>query len=188
MGYHTFDAAGADRLEDAARRYRFLSAEELLWAVAPEGTDTVADLGSGTGFYTDEVAPHADRVYAVDIQEEMHDYYREKGLPENVEPVTSGVGDLPLADDGLDAAFSTMTYHEFASDEAIAEISRVLAPGGRLAIVDWAATGSGEHGPPVDERFTVEEATAALGDHGFEIVHEAVRPETFLVVATLGET
>jgi ubiquinone/menaquinone biosynthesis C-methylase UbiE len=185
MGYHTFDADDAARLEDAARRYRFLSAEELLWAVDPAATDTVADLGSGTGFYTDEVAPHAERVYAVDLQEEMHDFYREKGLPENVDPVTSGVGDLPFADDSLEAAFSTMTYHEFASDEAIAEIGRVLAPGGRLAIVDWAATGSGEHGPPVGERFAADEAAAALGDHGFEVEHEAVRPETFLLVATL---
>jgi ubiquinone/menaquinone biosynthesis C-methylase UbiE len=187
MGYHTFDASGADRLEDAAQRYRFLSAEELLWAVAPDETDTVADLGSGTGFYTDEVAPHVDEVYAVDIQEEMHDYYREKGLPENVDPVTSGVGDLPLADGSLDAVFSTMTYHEFASDEALAEIDRVLAPGGRLVIVDWAATGSGDHGPPVDERFTADEAADALGEHGFETTHEAVRPETFLLIATPGE-
>jgi ubiquinone/menaquinone biosynthesis C-methylase UbiE len=116
----------------------------------------------------------------------MHDYYRGKGLPENVEPVTSGVGDLPFADDSLDAAFSTMTYHEFASDEAIAEIDRVLAPDGRFVIVDWAATGSGEHGPPVDERFTAAEAADALGEYGFGIEHEAVRPETFLLVATLG--
>src|SRR6056297_2575850 len=110
MGHHTFDSSRADKLEQADRRYRFLSAEELLWALEPTSTDTIVDLGSGTGFYTDDVAPHADRVYAVDIQAEMHDHYREKGVPENVELVTSGIEDLPFDDDELDGAISTMTY------------------------------------------------------------------------------
>jgi protein-L-isoaspartate O-methyltransferase len=67
MGYHTFDADRGDKLKDAQRRYRFFSAEELLWALSPDGDETVADLGSGTGFYTDDVAPAVDHVYAVDI-------------------------------------------------------------------------------------------------------------------------
>jgi len=183
MGYHTFDASRAAKLEQPERRYRFLSAEELLWAIAPSDDDTVADLGSGTGFYTDDVAPHAGRVYAVDVQEEMHDHYREKGVPENVELVTSDVSDLPFDDDALDAAFSTMTYHEFASDESLAEVRRVLATSGRLAIVDWAASGAGEDGPPTDERFSADESVEALESSGFRIEHEAVRSETFVLIA-----
>lgn len=249
MGFHTFDAAKADRLEDAAERYRYLSREELLDALdlapaapdtsetlgapeasdtpeapdipdrpdtpeAPEGTATpdtpggtvtthtsdapdangttdapdtpnatVADLGSGTGFYTDDVAPAAGRVFAVDIQEAMHDHYRSKGLPENVDLVTSEVADLPFATDTLDAAFSTMTYHEFATPDALAEVRRVIASGGRFVVADWDGDGAGESGPPVDERFTTKEAVEALEDAGFEVIHAASRPETFLVVA-----
>lgn len=184
MGYHTFDADGADKLEDAQRRYRFLSAEELLWALSPDGDETIADLGSGTGFYTDDVAPAVDHVYAVDIQDAMHDYYREKGVPENVDLVTSGVDDLPLDSDSLDAAFSTMTYHEFANEQALSELSRVLTSKGTLVIVDWAASGSGSHGPSVDERYSATETASALRQHGFTVEFEAVRPETFLVTAT----
>ncbi|MBO4248962.1 methyltransferase domain-containing protein (plasmid) [Halomicrobium sp. IBSBa] len=184
MGFHTFDAARADKLEDAARRYRALSAEELLWALSLDGDDVIADLGSGTGFYTDDAAAIADTVYAVDVQSEMHDYYREKGVPDNVELVTSGVADLPLATDALDAAFSTMTYHEFADEAALAEIARVLTDGGRLVVADWAASGSGDAGPPLDERFTASQTIDALRDAGFTIEHDAVRPETFLVIAT----
>mgnify|MGYP000055993313 FL=1 len=184
MGFHTFDADRADKLEEAGKRYRFLSAEELLWALSPSDDDHVADFGSGTGFFTDDVAPHVDTVHAVDVQEAMHDYYRAKGVPDNVELVTSGVGDLPLATGSLDGAFSTMTYHEFASDDALAEIARVLKSDGTLAIVDWAASGDGRYGPPVDERFTAEEAVDALREAGFTVTHEAVRPETFLLTAT----
>jgi len=183
MGYHTLDADRADKLENAQRRYRFLSAEELLWSLSLAGDETVADLGSGTGFYTDDVAPAVDHVYAVDIQEAMHDYYREKGVPDNVDLVTSGVDDLPFGADSLDAAFSTMTYHEFAGQEGLREIARVLEPQGTLVVVDWAASGSGSHGPPVDERFSATEAADALRRNGFEIEFEAVRPETFLLIA-----
>jgi ubiquinone/menaquinone biosynthesis C-methylase UbiE len=183
MGFHTFDAGRAEKLE-RARRYRFLSSEELLWALSLEAGDTVADLGSGTGFYTDEVAPHAGRVVGVDVQAAMHDYYREKGVPANVELVTSGVSDLPLPDGSLEAAFATMTYHEFASSEAHAELARVLTAGGRLVLGDWAATGNGDEGAPLDERFSATEATQALRAHGFQVTHSAVRPETFLLVAS----
>ena len=182
MGFHTFDVDRAERLEDPDR-YRWASAEELIGAVDPAAADVVADLGSGTGFYTDDVAPHVGSVYAVDLQAEMHEFYREKGVPANVELVESDVGDLPLADDALDAAFSTMTYHEFASDDAVAELARVLRSGGRLVVFDWSADGDGEAGPPTDERFGVDDAAVVLETAGFDIVRADTRTETFTLVA-----
>jgi len=184
MGHHTFDAGRASSLEESGRRYSMLSSEELRWALDCSPADVVVDLGSGTGFYTDDVAPHVGSVYAVDIQPEMQTFYREKGVPENVELVTAPIDEMPLATDSADAAFSTMTYHEFASAEAIAEIRRVLGPGGRFVVADWAAGGAGQRGPPLSERYGLDEATAALADHGFSVAFEAQRPETYLVVAT----
>ena len=183
MGFHTFDAERADALEDASR-YRYCSREELVSALALDGGEAVADLGSGTGFYTDDVAPFAGTVYAVDVQEAMHDAYREKGVPANVQTVTAAVGDLPFDDDELDAGFSTMTHHEYADASALAELRRVLAPGARMVTVDWSANGAGESGPPTDERYSVDEATSALANAGFDVAHASERPETFLVVAT----
>jgi len=184
MGHHTFDASKADRLERADLRYRYLSAEELCGALAAGRDDTVVDLGSGTGFYTDDVAPHADTVYAVDRQPAMQDYYRTKGVPSNVEPVTASITDLPFATNAVDAAVSTMTYHEFASEAALAEVRRVLAAGGHLVVVDWAATGTGKDGPSLDERYRCEEAVATLEAAAFDVERAAVRPETFVVLGT----
>jgi ubiquinone/menaquinone biosynthesis C-methylase UbiE len=181
MGFHTFDAAKAARLDDV-ERYRHLSAEELVWAVGSEDTDTLADLGSGTGFYTDDVAPHAGTVYGVDVQDAMHEHYREKGTPENVELVTAEVADLPFADAELDGAFSTMTFHEFASEEAIDEIARTVAAGGRVAVADWSAEGAGEAGPPLAERFSLADAEAQFETGGFTVEFAAERSETFLLV------
>jgi ubiquinone/menaquinone biosynthesis C-methylase UbiE len=181
MGFHTFDVDRADALEDPGR-YRFCSREELLSLVDPAPTDVVADLGSGTGFYTDELAPFVGTLYAVDVQAAMHEFYREQGLPETVDPVTAEVADLPFADDALDAAFSTMTYHEFATDESLAELARVVRPGGRVVTVDWSARGDGADGPPTDERYDLGHAVSAFADAGFVTTHAAERRETFVCV------
>ncbi|MDG5759467.1 class I SAM-dependent methyltransferase [Natronococcus sp. A-GB1] len=189
MGFHTFPLERADELEDPSR-YRYCSREELLELLAPTAEDVVADLGSGTGFYTDDVAPFAGTVYAVDVQSAMHDRYREKGTPENVEFVTSEVSTLPFAEDELDGAFSTMTHHEYATppgsaspDDALEELARVLRPGGRLVTVDWSGDGDGEDGPALEERFSLEEAVDGLEAAGFEVETARGRPETFALVA-----
>jgi ubiquinone/menaquinone biosynthesis C-methylase UbiE len=122
-------------------------------------------------------------LYAVDVQTAMHERYREHGLPETVEPVTAEVSDLPFADGTLDAAFSTMTYHEFATDESLAELARVVRPGGRVVTVDWSARGDGADGPPTDERYDLAHAVGALADAGFATTHAAERRETFVSVA-----
>ena len=184
MAFHTFDVGRADALEEPSR-YRFCSREELLDLLSLSPSDVVADLGSGTGFYTNEVAPFVETLYAVDVQSEMHELYREKGLPDVVETVTAEVGDLPFADDTLDAAFSTMTYHEFATPESLAELARVVRPGGRVVTVDWSARGPGEDGPPTDERYDLGHAVSSFADAGFRTTHAVERRETFVSVARL---
>lgn len=182
VGFHTYPIERADSLRDPSR-YRFCSREELLEGLPLGPESVVADLGSGTGFYTDQVAPFVDTVYAVDVQEEMHEKYRDHGVPDGVEPVTAEVDSLPFADDELDGAFSTMTHHEYASDDAFAELARVIRSDGRLVTVDWSADGTGETGPPTDERFSATEARNQIQGAGFTIATARERPETFHVIA-----
>jgi ubiquinone/menaquinone biosynthesis C-methylase UbiE len=179
MGYHTFDPERADKLEEDDR-YRWCSGEELLTQISPDETATVADLGSGTGFYTDVVSPHVDTVHAVDVQPEMHERYEQKGVPSNVTLVEASIEELPLEDDALDVAFSTMTYHEFSGEDSMAELARVVRPGGRLVTVDWTASGSGQAGPPLAERHTLDHAVAEITTAGFTVDQAVSRTETFV--------
>lgn len=186
MGFHTFPSEQADSLEDPAR-FRFCSREELVSLIDPSPAAVVADFGSGTGFFTDEVAPFVGHCYALDVQTAMHDRYREKGVPDNVELVAAGVEDAPLEDDELDAAFSTMTYHEYATEDALAEIRRVLRPGGLHAVVDWSSEGSDAHGPPADETFALADAVGHHREAGFQVETASARPDTFLLSARAPE-
>ena len=182
MGFHTYDVARADNLEDSSR-YEYCSAEELLGAAALSDQDRVLDVGRGTGFYTDVLAGVADRVYAVDLQPAMAAYYRDKGVPPEVAPVAANAGNLPFPDDAVDAAVSTMTYHELPP-AAMPELARVVRPGGRLAVVDWTSAGTGVEGPPLEERFDARTASGTLDEAGFTMRRVESRRETFLVTAT----
>lgn len=183
MGSHTFDADGASALDDPSR-FRYCSREELVAPLDLDGDEVVADLGSGTGFFTAELAPYAGTLYAVDVQPVMHGYFIEKGIPPGVELLTAEVGALPFDDDTFDAAYSTMTYHEFVSEDALAELARTVDDGGRLVLVDWSANGAGEAGPPVGERYSLAEAREALEGAGFAVTEGSERPETFHLAAT----
>jgi ubiquinone/menaquinone biosynthesis C-methylase UbiE len=181
MGFHTFDPAETDRLADPTR-FRFCSREELLQWLPTGRAQHILDLGSGTGFYTDEIAPSVGHVTAVDLQAVMHDQYRERGLPDNVSPVTADAGRLPFDAATFDGAFSTMTFHESATEQSVADLFRVLVPGGRAVIVDWSADGNGDAGPPRSERYDLDRARVFLTEAGFDIVTAATRSETFALV------
>ncbi|WP_332900229.1 class I SAM-dependent methyltransferase [Haladaptatus sp. CMSO5] len=173
-----------DRLNDPIQ-FRYLSAEELRELLDPAPDWTVADLGSGTGLFTDELAPVVDTLYALDTNDGMHEAYRERGVPENVDLVTEDVAATPFADGELDGAISLRTFHHGVA-EALPELARVLRPGGRFVVFDWSATRAGEteRGPPADMCFDIATAQSLLLDHGFRIQRAKERRETFVVVAT----
>lgn len=108
---------------------------------APLGA--LLDIGTGTGRMAELFAETAERVVALDKNLEMLRVARAKlqHLPAaRIELVQGDFADLPFAD----AAFDTVILHQvlhFAPDPApaLAEAARVLRPGGRIAIVDFAS-------------------------------------------------
>lgn len=182
MGFHTYPLERADALDDP-ERYRYCSREELVGAVLDGPSGPVLDLGCGTGFFTLDVAPHVERVLAVDLQPAMLTRLAAKDPSDTVHPVAAAAMRLPIADEVVAVAFSTMTFHEYADEVAHGEVSRVLEPDGRLIAIDWSREGSGETGPPLDERYDLAMAIEQVQAAGFHVVTTASRPETFVLVA-----
>ena len=109
--------------------------------------DTVADLGAGSGYFTLRLARAVGptgRVYAVDVDEEMNEYLKgrlaEEGI-ENVEVVLGEYEDPKLPDGRVDLLFTSNTFHHIQERPAyFRRVKADLAPGGRVAIIDYDGT------------------------------------------------
>jgi ubiquinone/menaquinone biosynthesis C-methylase UbiE len=107
--------------------------------------DRVLDVGCGPGFYVAELLEKVGAegsVVAVDRSRDMlaAASKRADGKP-NVEFYEAAAVALPLADTSVDRALSVQVF-EYVDDvsAALAELRRVLRPGGRLVLwdVDWS--------------------------------------------------
>jgi len=101
-------------------------------------TLTVGDLGCGTGQVSELIAPHVAKVVAVDGSNDMVQSARKrlKGM-DQVEVRRGDMEALPIDDAQLDVAITALVLHHVPEPaRALAEMHRVLKPGGRVLIVD----------------------------------------------------
>jgi ubiquinone/menaquinone biosynthesis C-methylase UbiE/DNA-binding transcriptional ArsR family regulator len=99
---------------------------------------TVADLGCGTGHFTQLVAPFVQRVIAVDASANMLRAAKARlGTAENVEIRRGELEALPVEDGTVDLACLLLVLPYVAEPgPVIAEAARALKPGGRLLACD----------------------------------------------------
>ncbi|MFC3173036.1 ArsR/SmtB family transcription factor [Novosphingobium bradum] len=103
----------------------------------------VLDVGTGTGRMAELFAPHAASVVAIDKSPEMLRLARARlqHLPAGkVDLIQGDFTALPFADAGFDTVLFHQVLHYAQEPEvALAEAARVTRPGGRVAVVDFAA-------------------------------------------------
>ena len=114
--------------------------EKMAEVSGTDGTMTVADVGTGTGFVAAGIAPRVGRVLAVDNSPAMLDVAR-NNLAElgnsNVELLQGDMMALPLKDASVEAAFANMVLHHAEDPRAmLREMARVVKAGGVVAITD----------------------------------------------------
>lgn len=117
----------------------------LLHLVNPEWV--VADLGCGTGNASELLAPVVKRVIAVDQSEAMLDAARKRlGSAGNIDLAQGELTRLPIQTASVDAAVMVLVLHHVEKPgAAIAEMHRVLKPGGVALIVDMCEHDRGEY-------------------------------------------
>ncbi|MDE0880101.1 MAG: metalloregulator ArsR/SmtB family transcription factor [Sphingomonas bacterium] len=115
--------------------------EEAMGAMLGDGpVGTLIDIGTGTGRMLELFGARAGIAMGIDRSSEMLRLARAKlDNRDNTELRQADLYALPMADDAADIAILHHVLH-FAQQPgaAIAEAARVLAPGGRLLIADFA--------------------------------------------------
>jgi ArsR family transcriptional regulator len=100
----------------------------------------VADLGCGDGYLTVETSRWASTVVAVDRSEPVLERARALAARRRVSNVVWKRGELeklPIRDASVDVALlSQALHHATDPSRAVAEAARILAPGGRLLVLD----------------------------------------------------
>ncbi len=137
--------------------------EHALLALLEAKPRRVLDAGCGTGEFAESLATKLGcEVVGVDVSERMVELTRARG----VEALVADVHDLPFDDGEFDAAAANwMLYHLEDPDRGLAELQRVIRPGGRLV----AATNGRDHlsevWGPGSSGFDDESGEAALRRH-----------------------
>jgi predicted methyltransferase len=140
----------------------------------PRGA-TVADVGSGTGYFTwrlaQEVGP-TGKVLAIDVQQSMLDLTKAAVTAHkltNVEYALATDQDPRLPEKALDLVFIAYAYHEFAEPEAMmAAVRRSLKPGGRVVILEYAKESNIAPASPL-HKMSFEEIRREIEPMGFTI-------------------
>jgi ubiquinone/menaquinone biosynthesis C-methylase UbiE len=98
----------------------------------------VVDMGAGTGFLSEALAPLVRKVFLIDASEGMLQQ-AQKNLSQftNLEYRVADGTHIPLPDESVDAVFANMYLHHCPQPlTAIKEMVRILRPGGRLTLTD----------------------------------------------------
>ena len=128
----------------------------------------VADVGCGKGRFArivKEKNPRAS-VVALDLAEAML-----RPIPAEIERVAASMTALPLATEAFDGAYATESLeHAVDIPAAVAELARIVKPGGRIVIIDKNAEAWGRLETPAWERwFGRKELENLLGRHCREV-------------------
>jgi ubiquinone/menaquinone biosynthesis C-methylase UbiE len=109
-------------------RFRPRPPRELLAWIFPRNVERVLDLGAGTGVASASLAEFADEVIAVEPDDAMRAVLEER-LP--YVTAVKGTGEnMPLADNWVDALVASTSWHWVEPVQGLAEIRRVVKPGG----------------------------------------------------------
>jgi len=129
---NAFGPAAAD-YEWARPTYPSAAVHRLAGELGVGPGSRVCDLAAGTGKLTRLLAATGADVVAVEPVAGMRDQLR--GACPEVEVLDGTAEAIPLPDGSVDVVTVAQAFHWFRFDEALAEIARVLRPGGGLAIL-----------------------------------------------------
>lgn len=158
---------------------------EVTKALGIQPGDSVADIGAGTGIYTQLFANavgESGRIFAVDIFEEFLGFIAKNAAADGIENITTVLGEertTNLPSGSLDIVFHSDTYHHFEYPADMnQDIYNAMKPDGRLFVLDFERIPGVTPQRMLDHvRASKEKVIAEIQSSGFELVEQIDLPE-----------
>jgi len=175
---HQHSFSGAERWAqefDDPKRDAWQKPHEVILSLALRPDAVIADIGSGTGYFSMRFAHMVPegRVYGVDTEPDMVKYLSERTKREGLKNVISVIGapDDPRLPEKVDLIIMVDVIHHIEGrDRYFRRLHDSLKTGGRIAIIDFRM--DSPHGPPKRARPTPEQVKAELNSAGYAFVQE----------------
>jgi arsenite methyltransferase len=171
-------------------------AERIIESLQTTKGQTIADIGSGGGYFTLEFARRvgeAGKVYAVDDKPAYLDFVKrqsEKARMSNIVFVLAKSDGIGLPETALDLIFARNVFHHLADPtKYFRSLKRALKPGGRVAIIDHAP-GRGFSFVNIFKHFTpAETILKTMESAGYRLseLFDFLPAQTFAVFACLDD-
>jgi len=190
---HAFDdVAHWSSVFDDPARDAWQKPREVVAALALAPGATVADVGAGTGYFVPHLAAAVGpggTVLAADVEPALIAHLRErseKAALANVVPILASKDNPRLPARGADLVLLVDTYHHI--DDRIAYARRLagaLAPGGRVAIVDWQKRDAPVGPPSLAHKLAREQVVREMTEAGYALAAEPdILPHQYFLVFT----
>lgn len=154
--------------------------------------DSIADLGSGTGYFTFRFADavgEEGQVYAVDVDEALLKSLEKRAAKEGYANMATVLAEYedPLIPEPVDIIFTSNTFHHFQERPTYFDNAKqYLAEGGRIAIIDLRMEDKGWLGRTLDPHAIDGEVIKAdMAAAGYTLVeeHDFLKKQHFMVFA-----
>jgi cyclopropane fatty-acyl-phospholipid synthase-like methyltransferase len=169
------DAERWSRVFDDPARDAWQKPDEVIRALRLPPDASVADLGSGTGYFAVRLARAVPqgRVYGADLETEMVRHLNARAAREQLANLSSHVA---TASDAkiparVDLVLVVDTYHHIGERQRyFSELRKSLRPQGRVAIVDFRL--DSPVGPPARHRVAPQEVGEEMARAGYRLAEE----------------
>jgi len=171
---------------DDPERDAWQKPHEVIQALKLAPDTAMADIGSGTGYFSMRFAHMLPKghVYGVDIEPDMVKYLAERAKKEGLANLTAvaGAPDDPRLPAKVDLIFMVDVYHHIGNRDAyLRKLRTSLKSGGRIALIDFRM--DSKEGPPQSARIAPDRVKAELNRAGYRLVEEhAFLPKQYFLI------
>jgi ubiquinone/menaquinone biosynthesis C-methylase UbiE len=175
------DAAEYAHILNDPARDAWQKPHEVVMALDLKPSDTVADIGAGTGYFAKRFAMHAAKVYAVDIDAKLLEMAA-KDAPKNLQTILAVPDDPKLPPQSVDVIVFVDVLHHIDNRSAYFEkLKAALKPGGRIVNIDFYKKDL-PVGPPPSMKLSEEQVISEFKKAGLRLTkkHDFLPYQYFL--------